>query len=738
MNGILLKQLSASLVLLGLALAWAGAVIGPSAQRVAGVQQARSSDAARTESLSAVEAQVEALVKQMTLDEKIEMLGGSPDGFHTAAIPRLGIPALKMSDGPMGLRNDGPSTAFPAGIGLAASWDKQMALRMGQAMGLEARARGVHILLAPAVNIQRVAINGRNFEYYGEDPYLAGQTAVGFIRGVQSEGVIATVKHFAANNQEYQRRSISAEIDERTLHEIYLPAFKAAIQQGNVWAVMAAYNRVNGTYAAEDKSLLIDILKKRWGFRGLVMSDWGATHDGVAAALGGLDLEMPRPEFMNRATLLPAIQGGEISETLIDDKIRHILRAAMSMGFLARPQQLSNLPLYSGASSDVALQSAREGIVLLQNRQHLLPLDSARIHSIAVFGPNANPAVTGGGGSSRVVPFRATSVLEGLMDFVPAHVRVDYLPFKSTVAQSTTSGSEHSQQGPGGPSQAPLDFRAEAALAARDDVAVVCVGYDPKTESEGSDRTFGLPPGQDELIETVAHANPRTIVVLNSGGAVDMTGWIAQIGSLLEAWYPGQEGGRAIAEILLGSVDPSGKLPATFERRWGDAEADRNYPGENGRVFYRERIFVGYRYFDRATVKPLFPFGYGLSYTTFTYRGLTVTPEGSDQHVAFDVKNTGSRTGVEVAEIYVHEDHPAVPRPVKELKQFARVLLMPGQTRHVQVDLDRSAFSYYDSGGHRWKADPGQYEILVGSSSRDIRLRSTISLTLSMHGASKR
>jgi beta-glucosidase len=631
----------------------------------------------------------------------------------------------------MGLRNDGPSTAFPAGIGLAATWDRQMDFRMGQAMGLEARARGVHILLAPAVNIQRVAVDGRNFEYYGEDPYLAGQTAVGFIRGVQSEGVVATVKHFVANNQEYERHSISAEIDERTLHEIYLPAFKAAVQEGNAWAVMAAYNRLNGTYAAENKSLLSDILKKRWGFRGLVMSDWGATHNGVGAALAGLDLEMPRPQFMNRTILLPAIESGEIPEAVINDKVRRILRVAVSMGFLHRPQKLSDLPVYSGASSEVALEGAREGIVLLKNRNHLLPLDGERIHSIAVFGSNANPAVSGGGGSSHVVPFRATSALEGLVGLAGPDVRVDYIPFKTGASQSTAAASRSQTIQPGASetaAQPELDLRAESGLAARDDVAVVSVGFNLENESEGFDRTFGLPPGQNELIEAVARANPRTIVVLNSGGAVDMTGWIDQIGALLEAWYPGQEGGRAIAEILLGKVVPSGKLPATFERQWGDAEADRNYRGTDGKAIYREGVFVGYRYFDHAGVKPLFPFGYGLSYTTFAYSRLAVAPDGLNERVAFDVKNTGSRSGAEVAEVYVEEVHPLVPRPVKELKQYARVPLMPGQTQRVAVELDRAAFAYYDVATHNWKVDPGQYEILVGPSSEDIRLRGTVSL----------
>jgi beta-glucosidase len=721
-----LKRLSAPLIIISLAGTFV--FIAASPRENIRAQQANNSSAAGALSSADVEARVNALISQMTLDEKVELLGGTPDGFHTHAIPRLGIPSLKMSDGPMGLRNDEPSTAFPAGIALAATWDRQMARGMGEAMGLEARARGVHFLLAPGINIQRVAIGGRNFEFYGEDPYLAGQTAVEFIRGVQSQGVIATVKHFVANNQEYQRHSISAEIGERALHEIYLPAFKAAVQQGHAWAVMSAYNGVNGEFASQNKSLLIDILKERWGFRGLVMSDWGAVHNGIEAALGGLDLEMPHPDFMNQATLLPAIQGGQIPMALINDKVRRILRAAISMGFFSRPQTISSLPRYSGASSNVALEGAREGIVLLQNRNHLLPLDSARIHSIAVFGPNANPAVTGGGGSSRVVPFRATSVLEGLVDFAEPNIRVDYIPFQYA-ASSSAPASKNAEPTAVEKSTPPaFDFHAEAALAAHDDVAVVCVGFDPKTESEGFDRTFALPPGQDQLVEAIARANPRTIVILNSGGAVDMTGWINQIGALLEAWYPGQEGGRAITEILFGTVDPSGKLPATFERQWGDAEADHNYPGEDGKVFYREGIFVGYRYFDHANVKPLFPFGFGLSYTTFAYHGLTVTPDGANERVAFNVKNSGSRAGAEVAEIYVAENHPPLPRPLKELKQFVRVSLQPGQTQRVQLELPRSAFAYYDTATHGWKVDAGQYQILVGASSQDIRLHSTISV----------
>jgi beta-glucosidase len=677
--------------------------------RARGDQQTTQEKLARP-SQAQVKAQVDALLARMTLREKIRMLGGV-HGFYTAAIPRLGIPALRMSDGPMGLRNQEPSTAFPAGITLAATWDTRLARRMGQAMGLEARARGVNILLAPGVNIQRVAVDGRNFEFYGEDPYLAGQIAASFVRGVQSEGVIATVKHFVANNQETDRQSIDEIISERALHEIYLPAFKAAIEQGHAWAVMAAYNKVNGSHAAENKALLTGILKKRWGFRGFVMSDWGAAHKGVKAALAGLDLEMPSPRYMNVATLLPAIRSGKIPVSMINDKVRRILRAAISMNFFRRPQLEPDLSRYSGASSLVALQGAREGIVLLRNQDHLLPLDPSRIHSIAVFGPNANPAVTGGGGSSHVVPFRATSVLEGLVEMSEPRIRVDYMPFPPIQEPAT-----------GGP------YAAEQKLGAKDDVAVVCVGFNPKTESEGFDRTFTLPAGQDQLIEAVAQANPRTIVVLNSGGAVAMTGWIHKVGALLEAWYPGQEGGRAVAEILFGKGNPSGKLPATFEKKWGDAEAEHYYPGHDGKVIYKEGIFVGYRWFQHAGIKPLFPFGFGLSYSTFAFSGLSVRRQGSTVSVAFQVKNTSNRAGAEVAQVYVQEVNPPVPMPVEQLKGFARVELAPGATRTVHILLPRSAFADYDTAIHGWKVTPGRYNILVGSSSADIRLRAPVTL----------
>ena len=791
-----------------------------------------------------VEPRVEALLGKMTLEEKIDLLSGRR-GFYTLGIERLGIPAMKMADGPMGVRNYGPSTAFPAGVGLAATWDTEMARRIGAAMGQDARARGVNILLAPAVNINRVPVNGRNFEYFGEDPFLAGQTAVGFIQGVQSQGVIATVKHFALNDQEYQRNSISAEVDERTMHEIYLPAFKAAVQQGKVWAVMCSYNKINGVYASANEMLETEILKKNWGFRGMLMSDWGAAHDGVADALAGLDLEMPSGRFMNRETLLPAVKSGQVSESVVDDKVRRILRAAISMGFFDRASETVNAPLYSGESSQVALEGARESIVLLKNSNHTLPLDRKEIHSIAVFGPNAHPAVNVGGGSARVVPFRDSSVLNAL---AATGLRVDYVPFDAQDARSVAARSQFEadeagaaglngeyftnrdlsdtpmrtrrdrqisfggfgdvfgQSAPAGfsvrwsgfvrPEESgdyvfvmrtaqgirlsvdgkkvvdgwdnkdQTDFNAtvrleknravpirlelhgtsgggiqfgwqmkptntftvESALAAKDDAAVICVGFNPEIESEGFDRTFDLPAGQKELISAVARANKRTIVVINSGGGFDMTPWVDSTGAVMEAWYTGQESGTAIAELIFGTTNPSGKLPVSFERHWGDSVADANYPGSDGKVFYKEGIFVGYRGFDRSDVKPLFPFGYGLSYTTFAYDGLRVDKEGANYQVRFSIRNTGARTGADVAEVYVQPVNPKVERPLKELKGFARANLPMGTVKNIRVDLDRSAFAYYDAATHGWKVDPGEYKILVGSSSADIRLTATVKI----------
>jgi beta-glucosidase len=804
---------------------------------------------------SDVETRVDSILSQMTTDEKIEILGGIND-FYTRPIPRLAVPSLRMSDGPMGVHDYGLTTAYPAGIALAASWDVDLAHRFGVAMGKDARARGVHFILGPGMNIYRAPMNGRNFEYFGEDPLLASRLAVNEIQGIQEQGVVAVAKHFAGNNSEFARMTLSSDIDERTLREIYLPAFEASVKEGHAGSVMAAYNLVNGVYMTENAHLNNDILKKDWGFDGILMSDWGATHNGVAAANGGLDLEMPSPSFMNREALLPALQDGRVTMATIDDKVRRILRTAIAFGFFDRPQTDSSIPLYSQEDRQQVLEEARGGIVLLKNQGGLLPLDQNRLKTIAVIGPNAYPAVIGGGGSSETKPFHAVSFLEGISDHVGTKVNVLYdvdLPDLDEVFENsqftTEPGGEsglkaeyfnnqelngepaltrvdphvHFDWGEGSfePGQ-PIDHfsvrwtgyftpkesgdyqfftsaddgvrlyidderiiddwlpqsqtlatatrhleadkpykvrveyfedvgsaivgmgvvRADAfvgkktkALAEKADAVIICVGFDSKTESEGADRPFQLPGGQDELIRQISSVNKNTIVVLTAGGNADMTKWIDHVPAVLHTWYLGQEAGTALAQIIFGDYSPSGKLPASFERRWEDNPVYHSYypPKGESRVQYSEGVFLGYRHYDRSKTKPLFPFGFGLSYTTFAYSNLSVTPNTGnvDQPVtvSFDVKNIGQREGAEVAELYVGDSHAKVPRPVKELKGFAKVNLKPGESKRVTLQLDRRAFSYYDVAQRDWNAEPGPFTILIGGSSDNLSLQGTFTLT---------
>jgi len=635
----------------------------------------------------------------MTLEEKIDMLGGE-DSFYIRQNERLGIPKIKMADGPLGVRNYGDATAFPATIGITASWNKALMQDIGAAVGKEARSKGVHIMLAPAVNIHRAPMCGRNFEYLGEDPYLAGQMAASYVKGVQGQGVVTTVKHFALNNQEYDRHNISSDTDERTLQEIYLPAFKAAVDAG-VGAVMTSYNLVNGAHASEHPHLIQDILKGQWKFDGLVMSDWESTYDGVRAANAGLDLEMPSGKFMNRQNLLPALKAGAINERTIDDKIRRLLRVMFRFGFFDRPQENPSLPKYSADSRLIALTAAREGIVLLKNEGNLLPLDRSKVKSILVIGPNAHPAVTGGGGSSRVHPFRSVSALEGLTQIAGSSVKVFY-----------ENGLNP----------------ASLAFAAKTDAAVVVVGFKPSTETEGSDRPFALAPEEERLIGEVGKLNPHTVVVINAGGNVSMANWIDSAAALLHSWYLGQEGGTALAEVIFGDVNPSGKLPVSFEKRWEDSSSYRSYyPQRNEkRVAYTEGIFMGYRHFDKSQISPMFPFGFGLSYTRFAYSNLKLSSprihSGEKLRVRFEIANTGKCAGAEAAQLYLRDLKPREARPLKELKGFAKVFLEPGQSKTVEIELGPEAFSYFHPKQNAWLADPGTFEVLIGSSSRDVLL----------------
>ena len=798
-------------------------------------------------SQAATEARVDSLLKQLTLEEKIDIIGGVDD-FYIRAIPRIGLPRLKMADGPVGVRNYGPSTVF-GGIGLAATWDPELAQRIGTVIGEDARARGVHFMLGPGVNIYRAPLCGRNFEYFGEDPFLSARTAVAYIKGIQSQGVSATVKHFMGNNQEYDRHNIDSVIDERTMREIYLPVFEAAVKEAHVGAIMDSYNLTNGVHMTQNGHLNTDVAKKDWGFTGVLMSDWTSVYDGVAAANGGLDLEMPSGKFMNRASLLPAIRAGKVSEATIDDKVRRILRTAIQFGWLDREQTDLSISRQNPEGKQVTLEAARAGMVLLKNDGNLLPLDKGKLRTIAIIGPDAYPAVPAGGGSADAKPFTPVSYLEGVANYAGSSAKVYYergLPTLDEIAKHTeftteaTGGQQGLKtefftnatlsgtpavnrtdkhvnyeparggdgadsdmsirwtgfftpatpgeylvfvQGPGenggyrlfidkklvfdnwktwfafvgetamklasGPHQVELDYYAHGgwgktmanlgivrpetlvsaeakSLASHADAVVLAVGFDPSSEGESGDRTFQLPPGQDELIHQIAAANKNTVVVITSGGGVNMAPWVDQIPALLQAWYPGQEGGTALAQLLFGEFNPSGRLPISIERRWEDnAVHDSYYPkkGEK-KVEYREGVFVGYRHFDKSGIKPLFPFGYGLSYTTFAFKNLTVSPASGDQlvTVAFDVSNTGARSGAEVAQVYVGDKHAKVPRPVKELEGFARVELNPGETKHVQVTLDRRAFSYYDVKSHSWAVAPGDFDIYVARSSAEIEL----------------
>ncbi len=816
---------------------------------------------------------VDELVGKMTLQQKLDYIGGT--GFATRPVPSLNLPAFEMSDGPFGTRSNAgfPSTTYAAGIGLAASWDRDLASRVGGGIGRDARARGVHYMLGPGVNIYRSPRNGRNFEYFGEDPFLSGQIAVGYITGMQAQGVSATVKHYLGNNSEYLRHDSDTEIPERALHEIYLPAFEAAVKQGHVGAVMDSYNLVDGAHATQNARFNIDVLRKEWGFTNTLMSDWVATYDGVAAANGGLDIEMPTGAFMNAKTLMPAVQSGKVPQAVIDEKIRHILTTAAEFGWLDRPQVDSSISYLDVQNTQAALDSARESAVLLKNEGGLLPLDKSKVKSILVVGPDAYPGTPVGGGSAGVRPFHGVSAIEGITGTLQGRATVYYdrgIPelndlshetkymtaasggkagvtlesFKNdqlsgapaataTVASinakgfdiaslvadpealqaaldqlSTKTGAtsrrftgyftpptagkyafiiegsgegsgnrvfvdgkqifdnwnfpksyeahltldltagphkvvvEDKQNGPFGgkllfaiaDEQSLVSKRAKE-LAAKVDAVVVTAGYLPAEESEGGDRTFGLPYGQDRMIAELHAANKNVIVDVTSGGNVDSSAWLADAPAMLETWYAGQAGGQALAEILFGDVNPSGHLPATFEKKAEDNPTYANYypaPGTN-KIEYKEGIYVGYRGYEHNHVEPLFPFGFGLSYTAFKFANLQVTPKsaGADPSVAvsFDVTNTGSRAGAEVAQVYVGEDHPKIDRPERELKGFERVMLQPGETKHISVPMDARSFAYWDVQGKKWTIDPGKFTVHVGDSVAATPLTGSVELT---------
>ena len=783
-------------------------------------------------------ARAKALVDQMTLEEKIDIIG-SEKSFYTRAIPRLGIPQIRMADGPQGIRNNTKSTMYPCGILTASSWNRELAEKLGHGLGRDAKARGVSVLLGPGVNIYRAPMCGRNFEYFGEDPYLAGETGKHYILGVQAEGVMATVKHFAANNQEWSRHHASSDVDERTMHEIYFPAFRKAVQEAGVGSVMNSYNPIFGVHATENGWLNIDVLRNQWGFDGILMSDWTSVYSSSGAANNGLDLECPKGVYFTREKLLPLVENGIVSEETIDLKVQHLLQTFIAFGMLDNPQKDETIPLDDPTSRETALEIARHGVTLLKNNDSALPF---RKGNILVMGPNADRIPTGGG-SGFVHPYSTVSVYQGLEGLVGAKkvrllddktlfrdmmsdvytdrsfttkgwqasyynsIRPEGEPFRQTVDSVLTHYWKYRSPFKGMPDdrfyvrwtgvwkaertglvrismggddgyrvavngkslggdwgnhsynsrdvffdaeegevydivfefydsagEATVTFEAGqfdsdllASLSKWADNVVFCAGFDSSIEGEGFDRSFELPVGQRRLINTVTQIHENVAVVLNAGGGVDFRGWSEGVEAVLMAWYPGQEGGTALAEIITGKISPSGKLPITIEEKWEDNPVHDSYYDRRNvphkRVEYKEGIFVGYRGYDRTGVKPLYPFGYGLSYTSFRYDNLKLNVTGVQEvEVEFDITNTGRVDAWETAQIYVSDTEASVVRPVKELKGFEKVFIRKGETVHVSLSLDAEAFAYYDVHSKCFIVEPGEFVIHVGSSSADLPL----------------
>jgi beta-glucosidase len=849
--------------------------------------------ASRTKSTGTAQAgapsKVDGLVAAMTLEEKLSFLSGATDpaGYGQAGyipgVPRLNVPPLRLTDGPAGVRTNQPATALPAPVGMASTFSPDLAKQYGQILGRDARARHQNVLLAPMVNIVRVPQAGRNFETLGEDPLLASRLVVAEIQGIQGEGTIATVKHYAFNNQENQRTTVSADVDERTGREIYLPAFEAAVKAGSL-SVMSSYNKVNGTYASENPDILTNVLRKDFGFKGFVMSDWGGVHSAAALKAGN---EMEMPSGRNFGALADMVKKGELPESVINEAVKRILSSMEVAGLLtsdARP--VPEIPTASPSARDVAIQ----GAVLLKNQGNVLPLSKEDQQSIAVIGPTAKVLLIGGGGSAAVQPMRREVPLDVLQRKLGAGAKIAYakgydldgevvpssvlrpgatinivganaLPAGSTFtwngtvvapktgdyifklqsaggrgslltgAQATAAqqqaaggargagsggapgaapgapgaapaggqqaGARAGGQGAGAPGAAaptgiipagvpgfggaallptadglsnastpihleanvptpisitaggagrggaqPIQVRlawvspdieqariAEAVAAAKAAKVAVVFVYDEGTE--GRDRaSLALPGIQDKLVAAVAAANPRTVVVMNNGAPVLMP-WADQVAAILQMWYPGQEGADATAAILLGEAAPGGRLPVTFPKRAEDAPTAKpeRYPGVNLKGAYSEGIFVGYRWYDQEKIEPLFPFGFGLSYTTFAYTNVAAKRSGNGYDVTFTLKNTGTREGVEVPQVYVGPpSKPPVPMAVKALAGFDRVTLAPGATKQVRVHVDARSLSYWSTKDHAWKVAGGRRTIMVGASSRDIKLKTDVTL----------
>ncbi len=797
---------------------------------------------------------VEELLKQLTLEEKVLLLAGK-DAIELPAIARLGIPSLRMKDGPHGV-GDGEATCFPTGVNMGSSWNPELVRKVGEAIGRETRARGYHIILGPCVNIHRQPLGGRNFESFSEDPFLSSRMTVAYVNGVQSEKIAVCVKHYAANNQEKERHSISSEVDERTLREIYLPSFEAAVKEADAWTMMAAYNKLNGQFCTENTWLLKDVLKEEWGYKGVVISDWTAVHD-IAAVKAGNDLEMPGPGHTGK-DLWNAVKSGEISEQTIDENLSRILRLMVQVGLFDEHQPKGEVN--TKRHQQTAYDLAAESIVLLKNDNAVLPFDKSKIKKLAIIGPNAKEARMGGLGSSTVKPPYLHTVFDIITEKFGKEIKILYdkgcdftdMPSIDSLYFRPESGKpgQYGLKGfyytgrklegepimeridpaidfewpigyPGGdvPAQSysikwtgkllppktgkyklgltnndnarlfingeliidnwedlrlidpkvaeynfiagkeydvQVDFNQWGAsagvrlaweipgedmigdsfdnaikIAKQADAVIIVGGFSKYAEGEGADRkTINLSGFQDRLIQAVTKVNQNSVIVLVNGSNVAMP-WINEVNAVVEAYYPNQEGSRAITDVLFGIVNPSGKLPESYPLKLENNPAFEYYPGNNSKTYYKEGIFVGYRHYDTKNMDVLFPFGYGLSYTSFEYNNIVVQNnlhENSNVMVEFEIKNTGLVSGKEVAQVYVADKNASVLRPVKELKGFKKVKLEPGESKKLVISLDTRAFSFYDVEKQQWVIETGEFEILVGSSSRNIMLNKRITI----------
>ncbi len=802
------------------------------------------------DSAKPVEERVEDLLKRLTLDEKLLLLSGDSSGMDSKPIARLGIPAIHMTDGPIGIRWK-KATSFPSAQAYAATWDTTLIQDLAGVMAEEVKALGRDYLLGPCVCISRYPLGGRNFESYGEDPYLSSRLAVNWIKGLQSKKVIGSVKHFAMNDQEWERHKYDVIADERTMREIHLPMFEAAVKEGNVWTVMSAYNILNGHHCGENHHLLTEILKKEWGFKGFVISDWGSMYNTVNSVNAGLDLEMPVPKFYHPDSLNNALKTGKIKEEIINDKIRRILRIAFTAGLFDETNKADTTIIYSKEHTRMARRVAESSITLLKNENNILPLNTKKIKTIALIGVGANVA-RNGGGSSRVEAWQRITPLQGIQERVGQNIQVLYTPGTcipttaniTAIPSGTFMTPDKKSNGlqaeyfdnpdlKGHPSvtkivknidfnfddKSPIEkikkndfsirftgfikadstgnhifstlsddgvrlfinnklilenwsghaptinvgeYTLEAGklyavrleynqlrggaliklgmninktnimdqvkdYAKKADIAIVFAGTNEMLESEAMDvASMNLPENQQEIIDVVSKINPNTIVILNGGTPLYST-YLSKVKGLLQMYYAGQETGHALASILFGDVNPSGKLPYSYIKDESQCPAFKGYKDPSLKIKYDEGVFVGYRYLDKNNINPVFPFGFGLSYTTFEYSNIKVIKTGSFScSVTFTIKNTGSRKGAETAQLYVYDQESSVERPLKELKGFVKVELNQGESKAVTIKLNPRDFSFWDIKSNNWKAEQGVFEILIGASSRDIKLKSEI------------